>query len=152
MAAESSDVETWVRKRMAEDVHIIELLGGAYVFNSAAPPRDEAAEAGAPYPDGYVLFNLLPLDDLQGQGGHRINSKWFVDIAVVTDGAPTANSESAVARIDLLFKFVKKASAGAYEISARRWRPINYRRPGARAERYFLHRGGTYKLWVTAAP
>jgi hypothetical protein len=98
----------------------------------------------------FVVFrkwNRLP--DVNAQGvGNRILSRPTYDVEVVTKGAPTDASEAGITSIEAALGSLK-STAGSFQIVGERIDSISRESPGATAEEYYVHRGGTYQFWVS---
>lgn len=97
------------------------------------------------------VFTLVPLDDSFGQAQATIMTRLQVDVKFITKGAPTDATEAAVEAVFQHFKMVKAVVFNGFRISTRHKRPINFREPGATAEEFFYHRGGTFQAWLATA-
>src|SRR4051812_16863285 len=98
------------------------------------------APAGMDYPLVRVIF-VPGKPDSVGQSGLRLMSLPSFDVTVVTDGAPTDESEAQVEAIDDALNAVNEEASGGIRISSRRIRPLEYTSPGATAEDFFTYRG-----------
>ncbi len=134
MADELDDAGKWLRAK------IVAAVGHGRVYQ-------DRAKRGSVFP--YVLFNFVPgQGDTQGQGKRRIMSRPRFDVRVVTQGAPTDESEAMVTAIDSALEGATTETHGDFRISSRREREIRYTSPGATSDEFFTYRGGTYQLWV----
>lgn len=101
-----------------------------------------------------LVFKVIPLDDNKGQKGVSIQTKFICDIKIVSEGAPTDETEDALVAIKSHFKEIVRTPAGNSILSMRHDRAISFeeRESGNDVETFYFHRGGSFRVWMSPAP
>lgn len=95
----------------------------------------------------YVLISMMSAIDRPGLGIARVQTQADFQVRVVTEGPPTATSESIVNWMDALIQSKSAQPAEGYFISCRRQAPIDRAEYGTNQQRYH-NAGGVYRLFI----
>lgn len=141
MSSELSECEKWIVSELAAVPEVAAAVG-ARVFNSVAG-RD------AIYP--VLIFQLIPLQDSLGQAQTPFQTRFLIDLKVISRGAPADASEAAVSAIKEHFKSRSRQLTDNFILSMRHDRPVNFTSNGTgNDDNIYFTRGGTFKIWMSA--
>jgi hypothetical protein len=131
--------QKWIRGKLAGDAQITAVVG-TRIF------ADQAREL-ADFP--YVLFAMQTGgQDTRGVGTVRLMSLPLFQIKVVTDGPPSADVYTVADRIDELFQNAVTEISDSFVFSSRRESPVEYPEPKRDSSEFFVHYGGSYRLYI----
>ena len=139
---EISIFEQLFRTEALEVPELVQCVG-QHLYNSSAP-------ADVPYPHG--VFTVIPLEDNTGQARTSIQTRLLADFKIVTTLPLPETVGPAIAAVKEHFRTSLTYDLQGYRISIRHDRPISYMEPGSNADEKILHRGSTYRVWMSAAP
>lgn len=136
---EMTAFEKFLRTELLAVPEIVDCIASR-VFNLLAPSK-----AVLPY----CIFQLVPLQDRTGQARTPIQTRCEVDVKILTGFPVPASVTTAIAAVKEHFRGSNTFDSNGYRISVRHERPISYIETGATAEERILHRGGSFRVWMS---
>ncbi len=99
----------------------------------------------------YAVFQVIPLVGKSGQARTTVQTRLLVDLKIVTKFPVPETVAPAVAAIDEHFQNSLTFDYDGWRISVRNEMPINFPERGKIADETLIHRGVTFKAWMSVA-